>query len=221
MDRRDFIKLTAITGTSATLAGCGSPENHLIRFIPEEDVAPGLAEWKPSVCPLCTAGCGLLVRVMEGDVEVVRNGQAGVVKRSVAKKLEGNPAHPINQGKLCVRGQAGVQVTYHPDRIGHPLKRSGTRGSGEFRQVTWDDAIGELVSKLDGLAARNDQRSLALWTRPQRSLRHHLTAQFLSRFGAPPPVLYELFGDDVLRRANLLSFGREQLPTFDLARSRS
>ena len=35
MDRRDFIKLTAITGTSATLAGCGNPEHRLIRFVPD------------------------------------------------------------------------------------------------------------------------------------------------------------------------------------------
>ena len=65
MDRRDFIKLTAITGTSATLASCGSPENQLIRFVPEDDVVPGIAEWKPSVCPLCSAGCGVTVRVMD------------------------------------------------------------------------------------------------------------------------------------------------------------
>ena len=57
MDRRDFIKLTAVTGTGATLAGCGSLEHQLIRFVPDEDLVPGVAEWKPSVCPLCAAGC--------------------------------------------------------------------------------------------------------------------------------------------------------------------
>ena len=41
MDRRDFIKLTAVTGTSATLASCGNPEHQLIRFIPDEDLVPG------------------------------------------------------------------------------------------------------------------------------------------------------------------------------------
>ena len=51
MDRRSFIKLTAISGTSAALASCGSPENTLIRFVPDEDIVPGQAVWKPSVCP--------------------------------------------------------------------------------------------------------------------------------------------------------------------------
>jgi len=100
MDRRDFIKLTAITGTSATLASCGNPEHQLIRFVPDEDLVPGVAEWKPSVCPSCGAGCAVNVRVMEADVETVRNGQAGVVKMGVAKKLEGLPKDPIGQGSL-------------------------------------------------------------------------------------------------------------------------
>src|SRR4029077_10070561 len=106
MDRRNFIKFTAATGASGALAGCGNPENHLVRFVPEEVIHPGVAEWKPSVCPLCSAGCGVLARVMDGDAEVVRNGESGVIERGLAKNLEGNPSHPINQGRLCVRGQA-------------------------------------------------------------------------------------------------------------------
>src|SRR6185295_16570550 len=106
MQRRDFIKLTAVTGASATLASCGNPEHQFIRFIPDDDLVPGVAEWKPSVCPLCSAGCGLTVRVMEADAEVVRNGELGLLKIAAAKKLEGQPDHPINQGGLCPRGQA-------------------------------------------------------------------------------------------------------------------
>jgi len=111
------------------------------------------------------------------------------VKMGVAKKLEGNPAHPVNQGALCPRGQAAIQVTYHPDRIARPLKRTGPRGTGQFQEVSWDEALSELLSRLDGLAAANDQRALAFLTRPRHSRRHELAAQFLGRFGAPPPLL--------------------------------
>ena len=220
MDRRDFIKLTAITGTSATLAGCGSPEHQFIRFIPDEDIVPGVAEWKPSVCPMCAAGCALTVRVMEADVETTRNGQAGVVKMGVAKKLEGDPKDPISQGGLCARGQAAIQVTYHPDRLTQPMKRAGARGAGEFTAIPWDQGVAELVAQLDALAAAGDQKSLAWLTRPRRTRRLALAAEFLTRFGAPPPIAFEIFGEDVLRRANAISFGHEQLPTLDLARAR-
>ena len=220
MDRRQFIKATALTGSSLTLASCGNPEYHLIRFVPEDRMTPGVSVWKPSVCPLCPAGCGLTVRVVEGEAEVIHNNQLGVTKMGLAKKLEGNPAHPVNQGKLCVRGQAAIQVTYHPDRIGHPLKRAGARGNGQFQEVTWDEALSELISRLDALTEANDQKSLAFLTRPQRGLRGQLIAEFAARFGAPSPISFEFFSEAVLRRANAFSFGKEQLPSFDFGESR-
>ena len=220
MDRRSFIKLTVITGTSATLASCGNPENELIRFIPAEYIVPGVAVWKPGVCPSCSAGCGLTVRVMDADAEVVRDGQAGVVRIAAAKKLEGAPDHPVNHGGLCPRGQAAIQTTYHPDRITQPLRRAGERGEGRYEAVSWEDALAEIVSRLDVLEGAGNQRALAYVTRGGRSHRSALIGQFLARYGAPGPIAHELFGDEVLRRANGLSFGREQLPTFDLAPAR-
>jgi anaerobic selenocysteine-containing dehydrogenase len=220
MDRRAFIKLTAIGGGTATLASCGNPEHQLIRFIPDEDLVPGVAQWKPSICPACPAGCGLQVRVMEADAEVARNGQAGVVRMYVAKKLEGHPVHPVNRGGLCPRGQASIQLTYHPDRIRSPQKRSGPRGSGRFEPVSWDAAIAELIERLDALASTRQQRALAFLTNRRPGVRHDIAERFLRSFGAPAAVVFDVFPDDVLRLANFRSFGHRQLPTYDLARSR-
>jgi anaerobic selenocysteine-containing dehydrogenase len=220
MDRRSFIKLTAVSGTTAALASCGNPDYPLIRFVPAEDIVPGQAIWKPSVCPLCASGCGLTVRVMDADADVVRDGKAGVVQILAAKKLEGAPDHPVNRGGLCARGQAAIQVTYHPDRITQPLKRSGNRGDGKYEAITWDAALGEAAAKLDELATSGTQPALAFLARRGGSHRAELISRFLARAGAPAPITYELFDDQVLRRANALSFGREQLPTFDLANTR-
>ncbi len=219
MERRDFIKISALSGVMATLEGCRSAEKQLIRFVPEEELIPGIATWKPSVCTLCSAGCGLLVRVMQGEAEVVRHGQQGLIKMGLAKKLEGNPQHPVNQGKLCARGQAGLQVLYHPDRITHPIKRSGPRGSGEFQPISWDDALKELASHLTALKASNPTASVAFLSRPLNGQRRQLVDRFLTAYGAPPAIWYEPFDDGVLREANLLSFGHFRLPTFDLARA--
>jgi anaerobic selenocysteine-containing dehydrogenase len=157
---------------------------------------------------------------MQADVETTKEGQRGIMRAAVAKKLEGAPAHPVNEGGLCVRGQSAIQITYHPDRIVQPLKRSGARGEGKFDLITWDQAIGELVTKLDALAAAGDQKSVAAITNGRRSQRQAVTEQFLSKYGAPAPVIADIFGDDVLRRANAMSFGQAQLPTFDLKNSR-
>src|SRR3984957_8914154 len=166
MQRRNFIKISAISGALATLQACGHPEQQLIRFVPEEDLVPGIATWKPSICTLCSAGCGLLVRVMEGDAEVVRHGQRGLIQMGLAKKLEGNPKSPINQGKLCARGHAGLQVLYNPDRITHPIKRTGARGSGEFQAISWDNALKELSAHLSTLQSSGSPNSLAFLSRP-------------------------------------------------------
>src|SRR5262245_27694321 len=224
MDRRSFIKLTAVTGGATAIAACstGSPENELIRFIPDEDLTPGIAEIKNGVCPICRAGCGTTVRVMQGDAEVVRNGQRGVMTMSLAKKLEGNTTHPISQGGLCPRGQASIQITYHPDRLIQPLKRRGARGRGDYQPISWDAAIAELVTQLDNVAG--SPQGLAALTRPGASSRNDLFALFLEKFGEKPggqaPIVYELFGDEVLRRANLETFGRDQVPTYDFANAR-
>src|SRR5688572_21691344 len=220
MDRRSFIKLTAVSGTTAALASCGNPDVPLIRFVPDEDIVPGQAVYKPSVCPLCAAGCGLTVRVMAADAEVVRDGKSGVLQIMAAKKLEGSASHPINRGGLCARGQAAIQVTYHPDRITQPLRRMGNRGEGRYEAISWDDAIAQVVSKLDELAAAGRQSMLAFLTQSVHGHRAVLIGEFLRRFGAQGARTYQLFSDDVLRRANAISFGREQLPTFDLANAR-
>jgi anaerobic selenocysteine-containing dehydrogenase len=219
MERRDFIKISALSGVMATLGGCRSAEKQLIRFVPEEELVPGIATWKPSVCTLCSAGCGLLVRVMQGEAEVVRRGQQGLIKMGLAKKLEGSPQHPVNRGKLCARGQAGLQVLYHPDRITHPIKRTGARGSGEFQEISWDEGLKELTAHLTALQTSNATNSLAFLARPQHGMRHELIERFLKAYGAPPAIWYQPFDEAVLRQANLLSFGHAAMPTFDLGRA--
>lgn len=217
MERRDFLKVTFLTGATAALSGCEKPAHTLVRFIPEEDLVPGVAAWKPSVCTLCPAGCGLMVRVLPGEAEVVRNGKRGTIQMGLAKKLEGNPNHPINQGRLCARGQAGLQITYHPDRVGSPLKRSGPRGSGSFEPATWEESLSEVVSKLRELNSRNRPENLRFLSGCLRGQRHEVVRKFLSAFGAPPAMAFDPLDEPVLRQANLLSFGQAAMPSFDLA----
>lgn len=219
MERRDFLKISAITGASAALDACGSPDHQLIRFIPEEDLIPGIATWKPSVCTLCPAGCGLLVRVMEGDAEVVRNGQLGLMQMGLAKKLEGNPAHPINKGKLCPRGQAGLQVTYHPDRVRNPLARSGPRGSGQFKEISWDEAIKQLMAQLSSIHSENLRGRVAFVSSPLRGQRRNIAATFAGGFKNSQLIEFAFFDERVIRRANAASFHHDAPPTVDLGQS--
>lgn len=219
MERRDFLKLGVLTGATVTLSSCEKPAQQLTRFVVEEDFVPGVASRKPSLCTLCPAGCGLMVRVSDGDAEVIRNSQPGIIRMGLAKKLEGNPEHPVNSGKLCARGQAGLQLTYHPDRLRAPMKRSGPRGSGEFSEITWPEAISEVVSRLETLRSRERLDRIRFLTGTLRGQRHSLITRFMASLGAPAPLHYDPLDEPVLRQASLLSFGQARMPSFDLARS--
>ena len=86
--------------------------------------------WSPG--PGCHGGCGLYAIVKDGRLV----------------KIEGDPDHPWNQGRLCPRALAMVQYVYHPQRLTHPLKRVGERGEGKFKRISWDEAFDIIVKKL-------------------------------------------------------------------------
>ena len=206
MDRRTFLQLSGITAASAFLAGCTSANEKLIPYLipPDEGVTPGEAIYYASSCRFCPAGCGILVRVSEGR----------------AKKIEGNPLHPVNMGKLCARGQAILQELYHPDRITQPLKRTGARGSGEFTKISWEEGIDLLTSNLKTLKQEKATGRLALLTPELRGTLAELTTRFMRSFGSPRHLSYELLGPDWLRAAARQSFGQANLPFYDVAETR-
>src|SRR5713226_3770023 len=91
--------------------------------------ACGIGPYYATTCRECAAGCGLRAKVREGRVI----------------KLEGNPDSPINQGRLCSRGQAGLQGLYNPDRITDPMARGP---GGDWQKLSWEDAIARLQSNV-------------------------------------------------------------------------
>ncbi|MBI2879634.1 MAG: nitrate reductase, partial [Candidatus Rokubacteria bacterium] len=145
MDRRAFFRIVgAGTAAAATAAGCTqAPERILPYVVPPENLVPGVASWYATVCRECPAGCGLLMRVREGRVV----------------KVEGNPDHPVNRGRLCVRGPASLQGLYDPDRIRRPLRRDP---SGALPEIGWDEAEKLLVEKLAELRREGQARRIAL-----------------------------------------------------------
>jgi anaerobic selenocysteine-containing dehydrogenase len=79
------------------------------------------------------------------------------VKDGVAVKVHGNPAHPHTNGVLCAKVAKYTERSYHPERILHPLKRIGPKGTGQFVQVGWDEALTDIAARLQAIAARNPQ----------------------------------------------------------------
>lgn len=149
LERRSFIKLVVAGSAGAAAAACRTQTRTIAPLlIPEEHITPGVAYWSRGVCRQCDAGCGVLVKRMEAIVPLTVDGKPFRQSRLVAKKLEGNPDHPLNQGGLCPRGQAALEATYHPMRIAGPLRRAATRGSGTFEPVAWAVALATLKREI-------------------------------------------------------------------------
>lgn len=206
MKRRTFLQLGGMAAAGAALSGCQSGNEKLIPYLipPDEGVTPGRADYYASSCRSCPAGCGILVRVSEGR----------------ARKIEGNPAHPVNRGKLCARGQAALQELYHPDRLPQPLKRSGPRGSGEFARISWKEGLELLTGQLRNLQREEATDRLALLTPQLSGTLAELATRFMRSFGSPLHLSYELLAPDWLRAATRRSFGQPGLPWYDLAETR-
>ncbi len=200
ISRRDFLKISGIGVTAASvITGCGPSSRYVTRQayanMPEYNQT-GVSTYYATTCKECPAGCGLIVRTQEGR----------------AIKVEGNPEHPVNKGKVCSRGLTTVQGVYNPDRITGPQKRS--RGSRTFTKLDWQSAINTVK---EGLI--NPQKTAFLLGLQSDHL-YDLVQEISEKGGFSKPVRYgtlgTLEGRSTLLRATQELYGINQIPFFDI-----
>lgn len=199
LTRRQFLKWAGAAGAGAVVFnGCRVPDHEIAVQSPvemPEDLVTGRDNYYATAAQLGTASEGLLVRVMEGR----------------AKKIEGNPDHPVNTGKHGIRAEVLLQALYHPDRIKHPLLRIAK--GGPFRRIEWREGIERLTAILQ---AREPGQTL-LATPPLRGRVADVARGFAE--GAGVRLLgFDPLGDErVVREAALRLYGQKAQPDFDVA----
>ena len=197
LSRRRFLKVLGVTtaGTAA-LSGCDprGVEKLVPYLVQSEDQVPGIPTWYASTCTECSTGCGLHVKTREAR----------------AIKLEGNPAHPVNAGTLCQRGQAGLQGLYNPGRISGPQLRK----NGSFQSMLWDEVISRIAEQFG--AARG---KVAVITGGGPGTFDDLLADWTRAFGGRL-IHYQPFDRAAERSANQRVFGVDDLPLYDFAKAR-
>ncbi|MEP6298567.1 MAG: molybdopterin-dependent oxidoreductase, partial [Ilumatobacter sp.] len=104
----------------------------------------------------CPDSCGWTVTVQDGLVD----DHDSTPTRAVAVKLRGNPDHPFSRGELCPKVNRFLDRVYDPERILHPLRRVGPKGSGEFERITWNDALAEIGTRLNEVIATHGPEAL-------------------------------------------------------------
>ncbi len=108
------------------------------------------------------------------------------VQGGVAIKVQGNPAHRPTDGVLCAKVSRYTERTYHPDRLLQPFKRVGPKGSGQFAPVGWDEALADIASRLQAIAARDPEAILPYSYAGTMGLvqGESMAARFFNRLGA-------------------------------------
>jgi anaerobic selenocysteine-containing dehydrogenase len=202
ISRRDFLKVASVGAAVTTiLTGCGPASRYTTREpytkMPEYNYN-GQSTYYATACRECAAGCGLVVRTMQGR----------------AIKVEGNPLNPVNQGKSCARAQASLQGLYNPDRIQNPARHK--RGDENFTDIDWDAATKVVADALKGNAG---EIAFLLGMAPDHLF--DLVSDLCKAIGAPEPVRYGALGlfetRATLGEASRAIFGKPDLLFFDLA----
>ncbi len=146
------------------MSTAGTKEGGIARDL---DTSPPVAdEVKTTTCYMCACRCGIKVHLRDGKI----------------RYIQGNRDHPVNKGVLCAKGSAGIMQHYSPARLTKPLKRVGERGSGEFEEIEWDEALDLAVGWLRTIR-ESDPKQLAFFTGRDQS--QSLTGWWAQQYGTP------------------------------------
>ncbi len=147
-------------------------------------------EIKYSTCYMCACRCGIKVTLEEGKVRFI----------------QGNRNHPTNQGVLCAKGSAGIMKQYSPAKLRKPLirKPGAERGSGEFEEIEWEEALNLLTERLEEIRATNPSK-LGFFT--GRDQMQALTGLWAQQFGTPNWAAHGGFCSVNMAAAGLYSIG--------------
>ncbi len=139
---------------------------------PVIDLSPKVSdEVRKTTCYMCACRCGINVHMKaqtDGKLKVAY--------------IEGNRDHPVNKGVLCAKGSAGIMQHNAPSRLRAPLKRTGPRGSGEFEEISWDEALTLATSWLQPIRETAPEK-LAFFTGRDQS--QSFTSFWAQGFGTP------------------------------------
>ncbi len=195
MDRRDFLKLLGVATGASVASGCNleRQSEKLIPYLvpPDDGTIPGEATYRPSVCTECPAACAVTARIREG--------------RPV--RVDGTEGHPLNEGGLCLRGQASINRLYHNERLTQPMVRDV---DGALRPATWDEAMAR-VTEAWGRGGR--RVFLSGHTTGSLSALIDETCEALSIERRPE---FEYYGHAAVRRANTDVFGTGDVAALQL-----
>jgi len=143
MERRQFIRATAMAAATAVAAGTAGPA---LPILDAHENGDGL-QWDKAPCRFCGTGCHVQVGVQEGKVVAVAGDQNA----------------EVNKGLLCVKGYHVGAALYGEDRLTKPLLRRGD----QYEEISWDAAIDVVSDRIQEAPERFAFYGSGQWTIPE------------------------------------------------------
>jgi len=234
MTRREFFKFLYLATSYSLALSCKKGKEVLIPYVvpPDEEIRPGKLIYYNTTCTACPANCGVSARVEEK----VWNGR----RRIFPVKLEGNPSHPINEGKLCSTGQSWLNLLYSfppeekkrdlfdriflkvfgikdwqpplfKSRLTKPLLKEK---NGSFKEISWEEAYKKIIEALKE-AKRKGFKNYFLSCRTTGSI-----SKLMEKFCQNEEIIrvpeFEPNLNFTLMEANDILFGRKEIPFYKI-----
>jgi Fe-S-cluster-containing dehydrogenase component/anaerobic selenocysteine-containing dehydrogenase len=192
MARRDFLTVMGASMAMASFACARRPVHKIIPYVVQpEEIVPGNANYYASTSRV--DGSGILVKTREG--------------RPI--KIEGNPDHPINRGKLTAQSQAAVLSLYDPDRLKAPLFNPEVRSSGSSKEVSWEDADRAIGAKL-----KSASRVRVLTGDMRSDSTNRAIREFLAGFSNGAHVQYDSMALNEIAEGQAVAYGTAVVPRY-------
>jgi len=194
MSRKQFLALLTASAAFAA-AGCTNyrDKGEIVPYAKKpEEITPGVPNFYASTCAGCSQSCGILIKTREG--------------RPI--KIDGNPDHPVNRGKICAKGQASILNLYDPNRLRKP-----TRGSSvaTLEDLSWKQADTEIRNQL--AASTTSGKSVALIAHSMVSpTAQKVLDDFVAKFPTTRVYVHDFFHDENRRRAWQRCYGTSAVP---------
>ncbi len=178
LNRRTFIKLSALTGAAIGAGQVLGPPVHSSAPVEKSASAPVASapveeKWIATSCINCPARCAILVREINGK----------------AVKITGNALSLVSEGKICPRAHVGLQVLYDKGRVRFPLKRTNPqKGRGinpQWAPVSWEEALSEVAKRLKTMREKDQPHKLLLFSGLNTKSSEDLIARFAEAYGTP------------------------------------
>jgi molybdopterin-containing oxidoreductase family iron-sulfur binding subunit len=193
VSRRKFLALlTASAAFTATACSDYRDKGEIVPFNKRpEEIVPGEANYYASTCNGCSQSCGILIKTREG--------------RPI--KIDGNPEHPISQGKICTTAQASILNLYDPDRLTDPMINS--------RKVTWERIDSSIVDELNNAVKLGKEIAIISEAIVSPSTKNVID-DFIQKYSSAKLYTYSLLNDKNRREAWLVTHNSYNYPAVKL-----